>query len=198
MVPEQLVLDVLELYAQIDDRIDAFAQAQGLRCPPGCGRCCHSPAVEATILEVLPIAWHLFDNGIAEQLHEDLGAAERDSLPCLLFQKDERIEGNGRCSQYAHRPFLCRMFGFSSRYDKSGQAVPVLCKVHRAGLPEIGLLPAVIDPDAVQTMPNYRDLHYQLYSMEPGLQNQRYPINEAIRRAIEYLHFHRRGPANAA
>lgn len=53
---KDLVQDILEIYRAWDRHILGFQQATGMRCPPGCGICCESLSVEATVVECLPLA----------------------------------------------------------------------------------------------------------------------------------------------
>ena len=197
--PHALIGQVLEVYARIDSQITSFNQKESFRCPPGCGQCCENPDVEATVLEILPLAWDLYETGRAEEVYDSLEQETGDSHgPCIHYSRDPSIQGNGRCTVYANRPYLCRMFGFSSRYDKNGEVAPVFCKLHKSTWPqEIERISEKIK-EGLSRLPNYRDLHYELYGLHPDLQSRRLPINIALKQAIEYLYFYSRRPDHAA
>lgn len=55
------------VYGEMADTFSGYQQASGLSCRSGCGECCTQPTIEATVLEMLPLALHLFDQGKAEQ-----------------------------------------------------------------------------------------------------------------------------------
>ena len=38
------------------------------------------------------------------------------------------IRNEGGCTEYAFRPLICRLFGFSGVIDRLGQVAPVICK----------------------------------------------------------------------
>ena len=112
-----------------DLAISAFAASTGLQCPPDCGRCCHSPEVEATPSELTPLARELVASGEGlAWLHvlEDVTASASSSR-CVFFQPGV-TEGSGRCGVYAHRPATCRVFGFTGRLDSQGRAEFSGCK----------------------------------------------------------------------
>lgn len=56
----QIINNVLRLYEMLDAEIAQFQAASALRCASGCGRCCENPKVVATVLEVLPLAYHFW------------------------------------------------------------------------------------------------------------------------------------------
>ena len=58
---------VLELYSEMNRQTAEFRTATGLRCFPGCGQCCESAMVEATVTELLPAAEELLFRGEAQQ-----------------------------------------------------------------------------------------------------------------------------------
>jgi len=109
---------------EIDEKTSTFQQQSGLSCPEGCGRCCHSPTVEASPSEMLPLAAELYRRGEAEVWLEKLENAED---VCVFFAKDPNSDWKGRCSVYPWRPSLCRLFGFSSRKNKNGRPELVKC-----------------------------------------------------------------------
>ncbi len=173
---------VRDLFAEIDRQTEAFQLATGLNCPSGCGKCCENENVEVTILDCLPLAIALFQQGQAEFWLEQFTDPPRNS--CLFYQADPIQAGNGQCLQYANRPLLCRTFAFATVRNKQGHPELAACAVHRATQPEtvqqaqrsIALgLPA----------PSFADLATQLESIDPSIGRQRYPINQAMRQALE-------------
>ncbi len=58
---------VEDLFHQLELESAQFEQSSGLSCVSGCGKCCSYPDVEASPLEFLPWAFHLFLNGEAEK-----------------------------------------------------------------------------------------------------------------------------------
>jgi uncharacterized protein len=121
---------VLALFEQIDQQTQEFRQATGLSCASDCGRCCDCPSVDATVLDVLPLAIALFQQGKAEEI---LGQLETDSPQrCIFYQPDALDSQKGRCGIYPWRPSLCRLFGYATVRDKQGQPQLAACAEHKA------------------------------------------------------------------
>ena len=108
-----LSCSVLELYSEMDRQTAEFRTTTGLRCLPGCGRCCDSAAPEVTVIELLPAAEELFSRGEAQQWLERI-ASIRGTEKCIRYQPDPLIPGNGRCRLYLWRPSACRLFAFGA------------------------------------------------------------------------------------
>ena len=55
------------LFDRLEKEIVVFQAQSQLNCCIGCGACCSTPEIEASPLEFLPWAFHLFLNGEAEK-----------------------------------------------------------------------------------------------------------------------------------
>ncbi|NJL55473.1 YkgJ family cysteine cluster protein [bacterium] len=171
------------LYAEIDRQTAAFAEGTGLACPPGCGACCLSPEVEATVLEMLPLAQWLVHEGRGEEVLADL---VRWGIRQCIFYGFQSEDGTlGRCGVYAVRPLLCRLFGFAAVRDRTGRAQLAACWRHQETVPEavdrarqaIGL---------GEPVPLFNEWAMRLSQLDPHYGVERLPINEALGRAIGY------------
>ncbi|MDK9706667.1 MAG: YkgJ family cysteine cluster protein [Desulforhopalus sp.] len=118
----------MSIYRQLDAAVAAFAERTGLSCPQGCGHCCLSENVEATVLECLPLAFTLFRDGQADALLQQLEDAG-DRGRCVLYRPDLTQAGLWGCSQYATRPVVCRLFGFAGNRDRDGVPRLAMCRV---------------------------------------------------------------------
>jgi uncharacterized protein len=177
---------VSDLFAEIDRQTQAFQSATGLYCPAGCGKCCDNEHIEVTVLDCLPLAIDLFHRGNGEFWLTQFTEPPRDS--CLFYQPDPRQSGNGQCLQYAGRPLLCRTFGFGTVRNKVGLPELAVCSVHRATQGET----VVRSQQAIAAglaAPNFADLAMQLEAIDPAIGRQRYPINQAMQRALELVGF---------
>jgi uncharacterized protein len=179
---------VTTVFADIDRQTQAFQLATGLNCPSGCGKCCENEHVEVTVLDCLPLAVTLFQQEQGEFWLAQFTEPSRDS--CLFYQPDPEKTGNGQCRQYAGRPLLCRTFGFGTVRNKAGVPELAVCAVHRATQPE------TVDRSQQQIAagllaPNFADLAMQLAAIEPSIGHQRYPINQAMQRALALVGFER-------
>jgi Fe-S-cluster containining protein len=174
---------VMESYTQIDQAIDAFQTATGLHCPSGCGWCCENPNVEATPLEMLPLALELFRQGNVDLWLEKVKAINY-SGSCVFYKPDPAIPGNGRCQVYLWRPSICRLFGFATVTTKQGQPELAVCVRHKAAMPDIA---AAAQEAIAQGLPapNFAEVAQQIANLNPYLGTERLPINQALRVAIE-------------
>lgn len=174
---------VLVIHHQIDAQTAAFRAATGLGCPTGCGRCCDNPQIEATPLEMLPMALALIHQGEAAAWLERV----RRQAPlgtCVFYQADPAISGNGHCQKYTWRPLLCRLFGYAAVTDKQG--LPVLSACSRLGEQRPEQLAAV--QGAIATgcpVPKFADWQVRLTQLDPYWGHQHLPINQALMVALE-------------
>jgi len=183
---ERLVAQVEELFQQLDSSIQEFQQSTTLHCKFGCGKCCFKPDIEATTLEFLPFALHLYKQGFAVEWLQRLETS--DSSICLILNPTS--QSAGLCSEYKHRGLICRLFGYSARTNKHGEKELVTCQVIKAEQS-----PAfheaekkIAGGEAVPVMSQY---YFQLMAIDQDLTRDFYPINMAIRKAIEtVLHYY--------
>jgi uncharacterized protein len=178
---QELELQVIEVYRLVDAAVAAFAKRTGLSCPQGCGHCCSSEKVEATVLECLPLAFLLFRSSQAErmlQLLEENG----DDKHCVLYRPDLTQAGLWGCSQYAMRTVVCRLFGFAGNPGRDGVARLALCRVMKEAADSDQTDVAAYDPLA--PMPLFVEAGLRITTMHPGLGTVRLPINVALRQTL--------------
>jgi len=183
MTLEEKVTAVTNVFDNLDKEISIFQSRTGLHCPAGCGKCCFKPDIEATVLEFLPFAYYLYTSGRADAwLEKDDKAAS-----CHILNPTQA--GQGLCSHYAHRGLICRLFGYSARTTKYGKPELVTCTVIKEQEPysrtrllvESGQL-------EIAVMNRY---YMQLHAIDLDLTRNFYPINRAIRKAIEtVMHYY--------
>ncbi len=107
---------------------------------------------------------------------------------CLFYNR--HIARAGLCSQYAYRGLICRLFGFSARTNKYSKREYVTCQTIKTEQAEAyaQTVKTIETGGAIPVMNNY---YMRLNSIDPDLAQKFYPINEAIRRAIEtVLHYY--------
>lgn len=179
----QKVQAVEEAYALLNQEMSDFRGWSKVSCLLGCGRCCTKPDIEATVLEFLPFAYHVFLLNEAEEWL--LKLQQHPNSICVVFKSGE-MEGSGSCSQYAHRGLVCRLFGFSARINKYGQRDFVGCKPIKTELPDAHNA-AVAGIQSGNSVPVMSHHYMRLHAIDPDLARRFYPINEAIRRAIEIV-----------
>lgn len=177
------VLQVENVFATLDDDIARFQKATGLGCISGCGACCKKPDIEATVLEFLPLAYHLFKTNRDIEVLENLERIN-NTPPCTFFSTILPDNQTGLCTIYLHRGLICRLFGFSATKDKEGRPVLATCKIIKNELSD-RYKQAVKAIDTGEFVPVMNQYYMKLLAIDHELGNKFYPINEAIKIAIE-------------
>lgn len=180
---KNIISGISAIYSQIDKETETFRAKTSLQCPPGCGICCTSVKVEATVLEMLPLARELFQQGEAFRWLEHIPEAD-DERKCVFYQPDPLISVKGRCLVYPWRPSLCRLFGFAAVKDKNGRSEAVICKYQKKSMPRIAaaVKAAVLNGLSI---PRFTDFSMQISALDPSPENRLIPINQATRLALE-------------
>lgn len=158
-----------------------YQQASGLHCLEGCGQCCKNPEVEASVLEMLPLALRFYDEGQLEVWLEKLGRAQNEA--CLLYVSHSPDGKLGRCGAYQERPSLCRMFGVAGYYNKHREVVLSVCKYIKEQYPQL-----TQERESAATPENTPMLvqwAYKLTQLDPALIQDRMPVNQALKKALE-------------
>lgn len=189
---------VQRVYLKLDREIAKFQSDSGMHCLTGCGECCKKPDIEATPLEFLPLALHLFDQGLALTFLDELKAST--SSTCHVFRPYVTNFG-GLCSQYPHRGLICRLFGFTARRDKEGKPELVTCKLIKTHQ-EKEYQQAIDNIKNGKKVPIMSDFYTRLSSIDPSLA-QFYPINQAMEKSLEivlqyYAYRRRRKPVKTS
>lgn len=186
MTVEEKVLAVEQVYAELNKEMASFEGWANIHCVTGCGKCCFKPDIEATPLEFLPFALHLYKENKAEEWHEKLST--NTSSICLIL--DPQSTGAGFCSSYIHRPLICRLFGFSARTNKYNKAELVTCQVIKTDQPDaVAAVNAGIEQH--KPVPVMNRFYMQLHAIDFEMTREFFPINEAMKRAIEViLHYY--------
>ncbi len=177
---EEAATAVNQVFENLDQQIAAFQGATSLHCKAGCGKCCFKPDIEATILEFLPFALHLYKENLSEQWLNKIDSNE--SSICLIL--NEAQTGAGLCTEYAHRGLICRLFGYSARTTKYAKKELVTCSVIKSEQAD-AYEGAKNKIEAGLEVPVMNQYYMQLQSIDYNLTAKFYPINEAIKRAIE-------------
>lgn len=181
------------VFEKLDEEIAAFQSWSGLHCQWGCGKCCFKSDIEATTLEFLPFAHFLYQSGLADDWMEKLNAT--DSPICLILNPTQA--GAGLCSQYKHRGLICRLFGYSARTNKYGKKELVTCQIIKTEQKE-SFEKAEIEIAAAGGVPVMNQFYMQLHAIDFELTRDFYPINLAIRKALEtVLHYYAYRPDEA-
>lgn len=161
---------------------ERFAEAQrksGMACPPTCGKCCQVPTVEASVFEMLPMAYTLFENGTAESVLNKIKTSETEL--CVMFEPSSLDPNQGRCGLYQDRPLVCRIFAVGARKDKYQQAEAILCRELKTLYP----LKAQEYQGQAQQLPLMTDAFQRLAEIDPSSLQKRFRISIALGMALE-------------
>lgn len=178
---EQKVRLVEELFDQLELESAQFEKASGLHCVAGCGKCCSYPDVEASPIEFLPWAFHLFLNGEAEHMLDLL--KENQSPTCMIY-KSLSITGKGQCSNYKYRGLICRLFGFAANTDKYGNLRLATCQVIKEGQADKYTTTAEAITKGLN-VPVFTEYYMKLNQIDFQLGNLILPVNKALKMALE-------------
>ncbi|MBP6230677.1 MAG: YkgJ family cysteine cluster protein [Paludibacteraceae bacterium] len=178
---ERKVQLVEMLFYQLEQETAQFTQISGIQCVAGCGKCCTYPDIEASPLEFLPWAFHLFLAGEAEKtlslLHDN------DSPTCMIY-KPLVIMDSGRCSNYKDRGLICRLFGAAANTDKYGQLRLATCKIIKDTQAENYKATTKAISEGLH-VPIFTEYYMQLDQIDYRLGNTLLPVNEALIIALE-------------
>lgn len=171
-----------KVYEEMGEVFANFQSQSKLPCLTGCGRCCQNPDVEASMMEMIPFALKIYDEG---KLDEWIIRLENNAdSPCALFQ--DHGGGKGLCSFYEQRPSVCRMFGVAGYFDKTHEATLSVCKYIRETYPEITLNLLKNAPQDIPMMANWFN---HLVNIDPSVAGPKLPLNQAMLSALEKVAF---------
>ncbi|MDO8965665.1 MAG: YkgJ family cysteine cluster protein [Algoriphagus sp.] len=175
---------VRELFQVLEDESRQFHAESGMGCVSGCGFCCANPEIPASPLEFLPLAFDLYEKGIAEEIANQL--ALQDQLGnCIVYRSQKDDPTKGYCGNYSNRGLICRLFGASARKTKYGQKDLITCKILKAEKQEaFSLTSSRINLNL--EIPIAAAYYTRLADVDQSLANQ-YPVNQAILMALELV-----------
>jgi Fe-S-cluster containining protein len=182
---KQLSLQVETVFADIGQSYAQYQRDRGLFCRSGCGECCLHPGIEATVLEMLPLAYSLIEQNEAERTLDALAEQQQDG--CFFYQRHSADGKMGQCSVYQKRPGICRLFGAAGYNGREGEVQLSVCKNIKADHPVAyadTLIALESDPP-----PMIRNGKEQIRQIDYELGGINYPINEAMRQALEKVLF---------
>ena len=176
-------LAVKEIFKELDRDVAGYLLQSNFTCFAGCGRCCMNPKVAATVLEFIPLAFDIYQNGDAEEVMDRLEKTS-DLENCMIFTKTALDQESGVCQTYMYRGLICRLFGVSARKNKYGDKEMITCKKLKTGKPEIFEKTSAKINEGMH-IPMANDYYAKLSAIDFKLCEDTYPINEAIKKALE-------------
>ncbi|GAB3653512.1 YkgJ family cysteine cluster protein [Echinicola sediminis] len=177
-------LAVNEIFKELELEIKHYYRQTGLGCVQGCSHCCANPKIPATPLEFLPLAFHLYQSGRAEEFLEKLESTGEESYCVLLKQLS--LDGRaGQCSAYSQRGMICRLFGNSARRNREDRKELITCKLIKSEKQELYDKVAAAIMENQVAIPVSSDYYTKLYAIDFHMAKEQYPVNIAIKKALE-------------
>jgi Fe-S-cluster containining protein len=173
---KELSIEVESLLQAVELESKVFFEKNNISCAPGCGKCCSNPEIEATALEMLPLAMHFLKSNRAEEMLDLLNNSERDY--CLFYNHQQDNKAIGACTAYEHRPSLCRLFGAF----KMGDRYSVCGVIKESHAPEVKKM---LEDKPPATSINLWAM--KLFNLDPELGRVALPINLALKNILEKL-----------
>lgn len=176
---------VEEIFLELEKESRQFHEEAGMGCISGCGFCCANPKVPATPLEFLPLAFDLYEKGIADDIANQLANQENPGI-CVVYRSNPADVTKGFCGNYAKRGLICRLFGASARKNnKTGLKELITCKILKAEKRE--LFQKVSDRiNTDMEIPLAPAYYTRIKDVDEALSSQ-YPVNQAILMALELV-----------
>ncbi|MCU0400912.1 MAG: YkgJ family cysteine cluster protein [Algoriphagus sp.] len=174
------------IFQELEQESKQFHEEAGMGCLSGCGFCCANPEVPASPLEFLPLAFDLYEKGIADDIANQLAANQENPGICVVYRSNSADVTKGFCGNYAKRGLICRLFGASARKNnKTGLKELITCKILKAEKEgEYQSVTGRINSDML--IPLAPAFYTRIKDIDEALTNQ-YPVNQAILMALELV-----------
>jgi hypothetical protein len=180
---EKKVYDIELLFDKLEIELATFTSATHLFCNAGCGKCCTNPTMEASPLEFLPWAFHLFKIGEAENTLDNL--AKHTNPICFNYSPISDTNLNqGSCTTYKYRGLVCRLFGYGATKDKFAQLRLATCPIIKEQQTENYKAANEAINDGLN-VPIFTDYYMNLSQIDFRLGNIYVHINKALQMALE-------------
>ena len=188
----KVVREVEAVYDRLDREALYFKANSGLKCTAGCSSCCNYKNIKASVLELLPLAWHLYMN---DQHHEVLQLLDQKPSFCVNYRYIKTDERMGGCLYYDQRPLICRLFGNSGVTVKQGLIAIYTCRIMKEADPQIfeDILRRVNGELVIPMAQHYQT---RLDAIDYALASDIHPINISLLRAMDKVSYHFRGQPN--
>ncbi len=181
--------EVMKLFNELEAETENFRKDTSINCPRSCGLCCYNPGIEATILEFIPLAFRLCTDNSAFEILKKIDEQILDGT-CVLFEGNDPGKVDGRCLYYEFRGLICRTFGFSGTFDKHDKRIFMTCRIIKNNFKEkIQFIEEKLENSAYK-IPMMSEYYRRLSDIDYGMAFRFYPVNLAIKLAIEKVLFY--------
>ncbi len=180
---QEKALGVASVFEELDTEIDAYLKHSKLGCISGCGFCCANPKVMATVLEFVPFAFDLYKRGLANEVYDRLEGTGEDEF-CIVYKSTSEDSASGFCSEYKNRGMICRVFASTARVNKEGKKELITCKKIKEEK-RVDYKTASLRINDDLDVPLASAAYQRLVGIDFDLTREQFPINQAIKRALE-------------
>ncbi len=177
---KQLVQDLQLFYDEMGKAFSDYQQSTGLTCLSGCAKCCDNPNITATTLEMLPMAWDLYQRGLADEWYEKLISTSSEICPLIEFASLDRMQG--KCTEYKTRPIICRGFGVYGHVKKDKSKALSVCKYIKNDKDNQLIQIAESEQGKIPLMSEWTT---RLLTIHPDLTSGYRPVAESLKLALE-------------
>jgi uncharacterized protein len=175
------VRQVEKIFKVLDGDMARLRKVSGVLCPDGCILCCLKPDIQASVLEFLPLAWHL----VSTEQHEDvLLKIETGQQICVSLITMRNETSSAGCRFYEYRGAICRLFGSAAmRNNKTDKLALYACKTQKENYAESWneITDRINRQKNVPLIPEY---YSELNAVDHYLANDYNPINQSLYKAI--------------
>ena len=179
----------LRIYKEVDQKLDKFKRQTALHCLSGCGECCRTACVSASVLEMQPLAAFLWKTGELDLWLSRMNLNDEQAT-CSFYSKNTPDHNSGHCLIYPFRPLICRLYGFCSRENKARKNELMLCRRIRDALAQAFPEPAKKRLTNGLRAPVSADYLMKSYMISPDLANQCMNINSAFVKAAQIIGYY--------
>jgi Fe-S-cluster containining protein len=178
-------LAIEAIFQELEEESKQFHREAGMGCIAGCGFCCANPEVPATPVEFLPLAFDLYEKGLADEIANLLSQRENPGI-CVVYRAQSADSTKGFCGNYAKRGLICRLFGASARKNnKTGVKELITCKILKSEKKEL-FQKCTERINSDMDIPLAPAFYTRIKDVDEAL-TQQYPVNQAILLALELV-----------
>lgn len=178
--------EIMDKLVSIGLEFSTFQNNNSLHCPADCGKCCFKADIFCTPIEMLPMALAIFERGEGPAMLEKCLSHKADH--CMFMSITNKANGKGRCTEYEHRPLVCRTFGVAGKKDKMGAIGFSVCTTLKEinSKEYLDLTKKEFQDSEVPFINNSKN---HLATINPKFLEQEFPINESLAIMLEKILF---------
>ncbi len=178
------ILNLENLYKDLENKIQFFKQKTHLDCVPGCGDCCNRFEPYISVLEGIIIADWLYRN---QEAMDAFGQKmkNKSEILCPFYQ----VGSNYHCGIYTIRPFICRLFAFSGKRQGSETKYCPCLRIQGQYPEETRIAQQYVSQGLI--LPIYNEEFSKICKIDFLLATDLHPLTRSIEIALEIFFLNR-------